>query len=290
MVTNKLQDNNVTISEVTYAVSKKFSSGLFQSCFDVKNPSSGGYALDLMCGIARDKCTVEHWFNFMGDPTLNPMSPFKITFVVSANATNATDSQGDPVTLTPMNDSTVGCNESCGCQDCQAKCAVIPAPKNRDSWKIKGYDAACVIVFGVFAVFMVIFGTSQIFIILYCPIISSNTMSHHTQLYQDEYEDDDLQPLQEVQQSTDSSPDIQLPNCYEKLQNSFDRSLSEVFFLWGKFCAYHPVLVIVASIVACVILIVGICFFQVVTDPVELWSAPDSRARLEKNYFDENFG
>ena len=29
---------------------------------------------------------------------------------------------------------------------------------------------------------------------------------------------------------------------------------------------------------------------QVITDPVELWSSPDSQARAEKDYFDDNFG
>ena len=31
-------------------------------------------------------------------------------------------------------------------------------------------------------------------------------------------------------------------------------------------------------------------FFRVTTDPVELWSSPTSRARIEKNYFDQHFG
>ena len=30
--------------------------------------------------------------------------------------------------------------------------------------------------------------------------------------------------------------------------------------------------------------------FQVTTDPVELWSAKDSRARTERDYFDSHFG
>ena len=33
----------------------------------------------------------------------------------------------------------------------------------------------------------------------------------------------------------------------------------------------------------------GIYFLQLTTDPVDLWAAPSSRARLEKRYYDENF-
>lgn len=29
---------------------------------------------------------------------------------------------------------------------------------------------------------------------------------------------------------------------------------------------------------------------RIITDPVELWSSPSSRARQEKNYFDSRFG
>ena len=31
-------------------------------------------------------------------------------------------------------------------------------------------------------------------------------------------------------------------------------------------------------------------FYQVITDPVDLWSSPTSQARKEKDYFDNNFG
>ena len=34
---------------------------------------------------------------------------------------------------------------------------------------------------------------------------------------------------------------------------------------------------------------VGIILLKVTIDPVELWAAPQSRSRLEKDYFDENF-
>ena len=34
----------------------------------------------------------------------------------------------------------------------------------------------------------------------------------------------------------------------------------------------------------------GLVFIQVTTDPVDLWSAPGSQARLEKEYFDTHFG
>lgn len=37
------------------------------------------------------------------------------------------------------------------------------------------------------------------------------------------------------------------------------------------------------------ILCLGILKLEVTTDPVELWAAPNSRSRLEKEYFDKTF-
>lgn len=34
----------------------------------------------------------------------------------------------------------------------------------------------------------------------------------------------------------------------------------------------------------------GILFIKITTDPVNLWAAPNSRARQEKDYFDKHFG
>ena len=58
---------------------------------------------------------------------------------------------------------------------------------------------------------------------------------------------------------------------------------------WGRFCARHPVLIIVCGLAVCVACTAGVAMFKVTTDPVELWSAPGSRARREKEYFDTHF-
>ena len=38
------------------------------------------------------------------------------------------------------------------------------------------------------------------------------------------------------------------------------------------------------------VLCFGSRYYTVTTDPVDLWVASNSRARLEKAYFDKNFG
>ena len=69
-----------------------------------------------------------------------------------------------------------------------------------------------------------------------------------------------------------------------------DKFLEKSFTRWGTFCARWPKAVLAVGLLVAVGLSCGIAMFQVITDPVLLWSAPNSRARLEKNYFDEHFG
>ena len=47
--------------------------------------------------------------------------------------------------------------------------------------------------------------------------------------------------------------------------------------------------VLVAGLLFCGVLSGGFYFFDVITDPVELWSPADSDTRLNKNYYDEHF-
>jgi Niemann-Pick C1 protein len=43
------------------------------------------------------------------------------------------------------------------------------------------------------------------------------------------------------------------------------------------------------AISAAAALSVGIIYLEVTIDPVELWAAPESRSRQEKDYFDKSF-
>lgn len=78
--------------------------------------------------------------------------------------------------------------------------------------------------------------------------------------------------------------------CCESVGERFENFLRLVFSCWGSFCVRRPLLVIFVSIVLVVICCFGLRYMRITTDPVDLWSAPQSRARQEKQYFDEHFG
>jgi hypothetical protein len=53
--------------------------------------------------------------------------------------------------------------------------------------------------------------------------------------------------------------------------------------------ASHPAIVLFASSWVVAALVYGAFDLQVTTDPVEMWASPQSRSRLEKEYFDSRF-
>ncbi|EGG22062.1 Niemann-Pick C type protein [Cavenderia fasciculata] len=66
--------------------------------------------------------------------------------------------------------------------------------------------------------------------------------------------------------------------------------VQKLFFLLGRVVSNYPLVTIAACIVFTGICSIGIKFLQIEEDPVKLWVSPTSRAAIEKEYFDSNFG
>ncbi len=56
-----------------------------------------------------------------------------------------------------------------------------------------------------------------------------------------------------------------------------ETTLSRGFTYWGEFCASYPIPVVVVSLTVACLLCAGINSLIITTDPVELWSGPNSR-------------
>lgn len=67
-------------------------------------------------------------------------------------------------------------------------------------------------------------------------------------------------------------------------ENAFD---SEYFSL--TVCATYRFLTLIVCGIICLCLGAGIFQLRVTIDPVELWAAPLSQSRIEKEYFDKHF-
>uniref|UniRef100_A0A8C6VQX4 NPC1 like intracellular cholesterol transporter 1 n=1 Tax=Nothobranchius furzeri TaxID=105023 RepID=A0A8C6VQX4_NOTFU len=65
--------------------------------------------------------------------------------------------------------------------------------------------------------------------------------------------------------------------------------MSRLFQRWGTLMASYPLTVILVAAVIVIAFSVGLKSIKLTTDPVELWSAPNSRARQEKDFHDAHF-
>lgn len=262
------------ITSIYYAVSENFVYGMFNSCKDVQNPSSGKAALSMLCGMEASQCTPKLWLEFLGDKKKNPkFVPFNIYFNITANASMHLDILN--VTLNPINGTVEPCAGKCTCQDCSSSCKPVVPEVLPIAPTILGFDRMEFIMACVFLGFLIIFGTAHICVFFY----GRKQMRAHKELSLNA--DYELQPP--------GNDQLRKPNCYERLGAAMEGFFERQFSVWGYFCARRPAVVITTALFVCVVLSIGIVFFKVTTDPVELWSSPDSRARQEKDYFDNNF-
>lgn len=80
------------ISEVDVHLTSAYATGTVESCRTVSMPTTGEYALNLMCGgKTAFTCSPKDFFEFLGN---NPFSPFIINFTL--HEANDTDSGFTP--------------------------------------------------------------------------------------------------------------------------------------------------------------------------------------------------
>uniref|UniRef100_A0A8C2PQS4 Niemann-Pick disease, type C1 n=1 Tax=Cyprinus carpio TaxID=7962 RepID=A0A8C2PQS4_CYPCA len=187
-----------------------------------------------------------------------------VTYYISLTFANDVPIGG----MTPMNNETFNCTQSlddgsgpCSCQDCSAACGPTPVvPPVPPPWTILGLDAMTVIMWCSYIAFLMIFLGAVLGFrsSLNVVLISSYFLGDAT--------------------------------CCETLGERFENCLRVLFSSWGSMCVRHPLTVILTSVVLVSICSAGLTYMRITTSPVELWSSPSSRARQEKDYFDQHFG
>uniref|UniRef100_A0A671L7D7 Niemann-Pick C1 protein-like n=1 Tax=Sinocyclocheilus anshuiensis TaxID=1608454 RepID=A0A671L7D7_9TELE len=268
--------NTTNVDEVSYYISQTFANAMYNACSDVQAPSTNLKALSLLCGRDASECTPNNWIQYMFDIN-NGQVPFAID----------PDFSDVPIAgMTPMSNVTFNCTQSlddgsgpCSCQDCSEACGPTPVPPPvLPPWTTLGLDAMTIIMWCSYVAFLILFFgvvwgawcyrrrmvTSE-----YGPILDSN------------------QPQSINSDGTDFVGDA---TCCETLGERFENCLRVLFSSWGSLCVRHPLTVILTSVVLVLICSAGLSYMSITTNPVELWSSPSSRARQEKDYFDQHFG
>lgn len=263
-----LINKNTTIYDIYYYVSETFKQGLYDSCKDVPFPGNNGKVMKLLCNRPERKCSPQILLTFMGSSS-NGHAPFTIEF---------------PTNLTPdlhwMNKTIFKCNEPffdvqrnrnatpCSCQDCSASCpALPPLPPKPSPPKILGLDILSFCLLVTFLTFLVIYIPTSIF----CALLKTRKFASEPAV--------DNTHFQEVDN----------PGICERLGSKLESALRYWFTCWGIWCSSHPLLVVGACFVVVGGLSCGLFFFTVTTDPVQLWSSPNSEAHRQKDIYDSKF-
>ncbi|KAG9488785.1 hypothetical protein GDO78_005007 [Eleutherodactylus coqui] len=249
---------------------RQFAEKSFDSCKNVRLPSTGGFAIATMCGkYGAELCTTQRWLDFQGDIS-NGLAPLDIDFRLIDNGTYVGDN------IVPHNSKVWSCSvgvggdteAACTCQDCKEACPVIPAPEPvKDDFLIgpmDGYLIISIVVCGTLLFFFFVF------LIMGC---AANNCKKDKQKSKE---------LPRVQRA-----DL---NCSGKVSYATNRSLEKAFQWWGTLIATYPKTVFGISLLVVAVLSSGMALIQLTTDPVELWSSPSSRGRQEKDFYDATFG
>lgn len=250
------------------------------------SPPPGVPVIGYLCGTSAATCNGEKWLTFMGDPAEGSPTPFtlKYHFSTSTAPSNVTH-------ITHYNTTMLHCsdkdpyhgNMTCGCADCPAKCPPLPTHAPVYNPKIWGIDRDTFITLCAIPVWVVL--CAVVIMVLYTyNCVKLQKRNSYALVGEADHE--------EISQVVDCLLRIL---CFpfsgiDWLGFHFEWLLKKLFQYWGLFAAKCWFVVIPCGVVVCIVLSSGLTRFQITTNPVELWSAPNSRARLEKDYFDSHFG
>ena len=66
-VETKEDNGKKYVTKLSYAVDMAFADGMYQSCKNVSNPTTGSKALDIICGNWEGGCNGQNWITFLTD-------------------------------------------------------------------------------------------------------------------------------------------------------------------------------------------------------------------------------
>ncbi|XP_076362116.1 NPC intracellular cholesterol transporter 1-like isoform X2 [Tachypleus tridentatus] len=277
--TNKTIQGKEMVTEINYYITDAFTVGLYTNCENVQLPSGNVRAIEVLCGAWGDKCTPRHWLEYMG--THNP-SPFQINFKYYEGPVHVGNE-----TYLPMDTHIIPCSqkvtphgEACSCVDCRASCdtpnfpTFPPPPPEWNIWEIPGMWVVMSFVF-IAAVIALVVG-----------FVLNTLLGKREEDSDNLLDSSEVSPREEgaVHPSYDYSK-----NILEKVEVYLELRLEDCFSHMGTQCATYPVLVLLCGAVLVAVFSCGLLLFTVISDPVELWSAKQSEARKERDYFNSHF-
>ncbi|KAH8830662.1 patched family-domain-containing protein [Flagelloscypha sp. PMI_526] len=292
------------IKSVDFFVGTEYGEGFFDSCKDVKMGAANTYAMDLIGGSAKN---YQGFFEFLGEEKALG-SPFQIDFPSSA------PDHLSPFNPTPRNCADNDLSSRCTCVDCPTVCPALPElqpPDGGPTCHVGLVSCLTFILILAYAFAAVAFAAGYIVqqtirarrekvyerLALSVDTASLSSPRQHTRglvgagSLAQHLEEESLGGQSQSERNLGRGASLLDPmETIQPRQHKLNNFLRRAFYKLGLFCASKPWLVFAMVFAVFGLLNVGWKMFEVETDPVRLWVAPDSTSRLQKEYFDENFG
>ncbi|CAN0927419.1 NPC intracellular cholesterol transporter 1 [Linum grandiflorum] len=276
--------SNSTVDGIDFFITDAFGEGLFNSCKDVKFGTMNTRAIEFIGASARN---FKEWYAFIGKKASEniPGSPYAIAFKSTAPASSG---------MRPMNVSTFSCADTslgCSCGDCPLSngCTNAATPpeleKGSCSVKIGSLKAKCV-DFG-----LTIFYVLSLSTFLGWGFLHRKREKNQTSRMKPSSNVMDGSDIHPVLTHKDENHPIQVPDASpqsgRRVQLSIVQGyLSKFYRVYGTWVARNPILVLIVSLAAILLLCLGLVRFKVETRPEKLWVGPGSKAAEEKRFFD----
>ncbi|KAG6331807.1 hypothetical protein ID866_7283 [Astraeus odoratus] len=303
--TQKSNTGEIAVKAVDFYVGENFASGFYDSCKSVQVGATNGYAMDLIGGGAK---TYPEFLKFLGDEK-DLGSPFQINFPLSRLP------RVTPFDPVPRDCADNDLASRCTCIDCPDICQAlpyIPPPGQEPTCHVGSLPCLSFVLILAYALAVVSFLVGYV---LQVTMRKRRERRHERMILSTDAASTPLSPKLHTRglvgagslsqgdgndslgaPSTDSrylgrgAPLLDPIETSQPRQYRLNTLLRRFFYRLGISAASSPFLTFTLVFTAIGLLNLGWKKFDIETDPVRLWVAPDSESKLQKEFFDEHFG
>ncbi|KAJ7638597.1 patched family-domain-containing protein [Roridomyces roridus] len=302
--TQTTQTGETAVKSLDFHVGQPFAEGFFDSCKNVQFDSANSYAMEFIGGGAKNYSA---FLKYMGDEKPLLGSPFQMDFPSQT-----------PPELSALNPPPRNCYDNdlasrCTCIDCPSICPTwpdVPAPGSEPTCHVGA--VSCLSFILILAYSLAVFG-------FFLGYVVQNTLrrrreqtyervalSHETNSISSprsqsralvgaaslaQYLDDESSGTQFESRHLGRGASLVDPiETAQPRQYPLNNLLRRAFYRLGLATASAPWLTFSVVFLFMGLLNVGWKYFAIETEPVRLWVSPTSESRIQKDYFDQNFG
>ncbi|KAJ3892465.1 patched family-domain-containing protein [Lentinula edodes] len=280
--TQTTKSDQIAVKSVDFYVGPQFGQGFFESCKDVKFDASNGYAMDFIGGGAKN---YHDFFRFLGEEK-DLGSPFQINFPSTSTPSFT------PLSPSPRNCSDNDLASRCTCIDCPSICPVLPDLPDVGSACHVGL-LSCLSFTLILTYSIAVVGFILGFLIQ--GTIRKRRERRYERLALSGETPTSPRALVGAASLDDHNADlarglIDPVETVQPKQYKLNTLLRKFFYKLGFNTATYPMLTCAVVFTFIGLINIGWTKFDIETDPVRLWVAPNSETRVQKDFFDEHFG